>query len=160
MYLLCALKDKEPVVREEAASALSYLKPLHSITPFLSVLGDENARVRLEAVKAISRMGAKKAVEPLVRALSDQDAGVRESACIALASLGKSAIAPLKAVSSDDARAFSTAAKALGMIERSHASKRVKHTTAMPDVDSIIETEMDFNAYDKAGQARLSSFNI
>lgn len=160
MYLLCALKDREPVVREEAANALARLKPLRSIAPFLSVLSDESARVRLEAVKAMGRSRDKKAIEPLVSALGDPDAGVRESACAALVRRGKSAVTPLKAVSSENMRAFSTAAKALDLINSSRASKRVKHMAAAPDIDSIIETEMSFSAYDKAGQARLSSFNI
>jgi CubicO group peptidase (beta-lactamase class C family) len=90
--LIGALKDSDPLVRENAAIALGRLGSAarQAVDPLVKALGDEDLYVRGTAAVALGRIGAA-AVPALVRALADENGEVRRSAAIALGRLGASA---------------------------------------------------------------------
>ena len=83
------LYHEDPDMRRAAAIALTALKDLRAVDPFLQVLfEDEEARVRVEVARGLAYIGKEGAEEQLVQAAaSDEDASVREAAVRALGAL-------------------------------------------------------------------------
>lgn len=88
-HLVRALKDKEPLVRANAALALGHLKPSgKSVEALIPMLADEEWMVRHDASMALGELGDIHAVAPLVDLLSDPVLEVRMKAVDALGKLG------------------------------------------------------------------------
>ena len=93
--ILKALKDKNPAVREAAASYLKHLGKLSegccketSIIPSLiGALEDNHPRVREEASAALAYYKDWQAIDPLIRRLKDESPWVRLNAAFALGEL-------------------------------------------------------------------------
>ncbi len=83
------LNHEDPEMRRAAAIALTALKDLRAVEPFLQVLfDDEEAKVRVEVVRGLSYIGKGQAEEQLLQvATSDEDPSVREAAVRALGTL-------------------------------------------------------------------------
>jgi HEAT repeat protein len=103
-----ALRDPDPLVRSELATALADLGPQAkaALPALIEQLKDENAPVRKVTAWALGEIGTDlSAVLPaLERALADQDANVRWTAAYALGTIGpcaKSAIVALEKAAKD-----------------------------------------------------------
>ena len=87
--LIAALKDANPLVREDAATALGRLGPAASaaIDPLVATFADKDIYLRGVAAVALGRIG-QATVPALTQALADPNAEVRWSAAIAFGRLG------------------------------------------------------------------------
>jgi HEAT repeat protein len=93
--ILRALKDKDPSVREAAASYLKhlgksskgYLKETSIISSLIAALEDSYPRVREEASVALAYYRDLQAVDPLIKRLKDESPWVRFNAVFALGEL-------------------------------------------------------------------------
>jgi len=93
--ILKALKDKNPSVREAAASYLKhlgklskgYLKETSIISSLIGALEDSDPRVREEASVALAYYKDWQAIDPLIRRLKDESPWVRLNAIFALGEL-------------------------------------------------------------------------
>ncbi len=99
--LLLALKDRELMVREEAATALSRYNSATAYAALLIALQDRQDEqswlVRRFAAETLGRLGDRRAVAALLEALRDPHALVRPAAAQSLGQLGdRSAVAALK----------------------------------------------------------------
>jgi HEAT repeat protein len=115
-FLVKALEDKDPEVRQEAVDRLAESKDERAVTELIKVLlKDKDEDVRESAADALGELGDERAVAPLVQALKDRDAGVRESAVDALRHIGGEAvIRPLMdALKDEDEDVREAAAEAL-----------------------------------------------
>ena len=90
--LIEKLRDRDAVVRCEAARQLGSARLRAGLRDLIQVLGDDPSEpVRRAAAEALGRIGDHAAVGPLERALrTERDAGVRGAAAAALARLGGS----------------------------------------------------------------------
>jgi HEAT repeat protein len=120
--IIKALKDKNSVIRGEAAFRLSgsldkYSKLLRTaaISALIISLKDENAEVRRSAASALDEAG-EIAVPALIKASQDKNERVRISAIKALGKIGsKSAISAIRAYLRDESEVVRTSsAEALG----------------------------------------------
>ena len=84
--LITSLKDKDVLVRREAASALTFIKNSQTVEPLIVSLKDQDADVRKTATRAFIFMKDLRAIEPLIDALNDSEHSVREVAAEALTS--------------------------------------------------------------------------
>ena len=138
--LIGALKDSDPLVRENAATALGWLGEAarEAVEPLVAALGDEDVYLRGAASVALGRIGAA-AVPALVRALGDANAEVRRSAAIAcgrLGSPGRGALpALIKAMADKDENVRFAAAVALGGLGAAAQDAVPALTGALPDRD-------------------------
>jgi len=82
--LIAVLKDKDPLVRMQAAYALGRIKDARAVGPLIGALKDENPIVRMQAADALGQTKDVHAVEPLMAALKDKDSLVRAQAADAL----------------------------------------------------------------------------
>lgn len=71
-FLIGALEDNHPRVREEASAALAYYKDWQAIDPLIRRLKDESPWVRLNAAFALGELKAPRVVDPLLDLLNDQ----------------------------------------------------------------------------------------
>ena len=90
--LIEKLRDRDAVVRRQAARALGAAKLKEGVRELVQVLADDaSAPVRRAAAEALGRIGDPGAVRPLERALrAERDDGVRAAVAAALARLGAS----------------------------------------------------------------------
>jgi len=88
--LLQKLRDRDAVVRRQAARAIGASRLKEAVRELMQVLeSDSSAPVRRAAAEALGRIGDPAAQGPLERALrAESDAGVRQAAMAALARLG------------------------------------------------------------------------
>ncbi len=88
--LLQKLKDRDAVVRRQAARALGTTKHKDGVRELMQVLADDpSAPVRRAAAEALGKIGDPAARGPLERAVrSETDEAVRRAAAIALTRLG------------------------------------------------------------------------
>jgi HEAT repeat protein len=86
------LRDRDAVVRRQAARAMGASKLTQGVRELIEVLaGDTSAPVRRAAAEALGKIGDATARGPLERALrSERDEGVRAAVAAALARLGAS----------------------------------------------------------------------
>ena len=97
--LVTALKDKEAVVRLEAAHALSRYNSQAAFDSLLTALqqnGNERNRfMRQYAAEALGQLGDRRAVPNLIEALRDESELVRPAVAIAFGNLGQAVAIPL-----------------------------------------------------------------
>ncbi len=94
--ILPLLKDREPSVRAEAASALGILRHEAAVLTLITAMKDTSPLVRQKAASALGRIAHTVAIGPLVESLEDVDEGVVREAAAALALIGdRTAIRPL-----------------------------------------------------------------
>ena len=86
------LRDRDAVVRRQAARAMGTTKLKEGVRELIAVLaGDASAPVRRAAAEALGKIGDAAARGPLERALgSERDEAVRGAVAAALACLGAS----------------------------------------------------------------------
>lgn len=97
--LRTALKDSDPVVRDNAAFALAEMGAREAIPDLLPLLEDAASTVRKSAAKALGLLKARQAVPRLIALLKDSAYVVRKSAARSLGQIGDpSAEAPLREV--------------------------------------------------------------
>ena len=84
------LRDRDAVVRRQAARAIGTSRSKHGVRDLAQVLAaDASAPVRCAAAEALGKIGDAAARGPLERALrSERDDGVRRAVVAALAHLG------------------------------------------------------------------------
>jgi HEAT repeat protein len=121
-----ALQDKNPGLKQGAASVLGRIGDERAVEPLIKVLTtDKGSRVRLRAAIALGQIGSERAVEPLIKVLTtDKGSRVRLEAAIALGQIGSErAIEPLIKVLTTDkgSRVRLRAAIALGQIRSERA---------------------------------------
>lgn len=104
IYLIKALEDKDPVVREEAVDLLSEFKDERIIKHLTEVLlNDEDEDVRASAAEALGDFGDQRAIDPLREGLQDKEAWVRENVVKAMGQIGgNGVISPLMEVLGDE----------------------------------------------------------
>ncbi len=90
--LIERLRDRDAVVRRQAARALGAARLKEGVRELVQVLADDaSAPVRRAAAEALGRIGDPSAIGPLERALrAERDDAVRAAAAAALARLGGS----------------------------------------------------------------------
>jgi HEAT repeat protein len=90
--LIEKLRDRDAVVRRQAARQLGAAKLKEGVHELVQVLADDpSAPVRRAAAEALGRIGDPAAVGPLERALrAERDDGVRAAVGAALARMGAS----------------------------------------------------------------------
>jgi HEAT repeat protein len=89
--IISALKDSDPLVRQEAALSLAgYADPV-SVTPLIELLKDEHGYVRMAAVETLCIIG-QEAIDPLIHALGDGDEQLRQRSSFALVTIGSPAV--------------------------------------------------------------------
>jgi HEAT repeat protein len=71
--LINALKDKNWLVRKDAAVALGEIGDERAVEPLIQALKDESEWVPEKAAFALGKIGDKRAVEPLIRALGHEE---------------------------------------------------------------------------------------
>ena len=110
------LQDKDPLVRQQAASSLSYMLDVTAGPSLVKALKDEATAVRYAAANTLGAMKYAPAEEPLIALLSD--AGMRRVAISALGQLQskKAAKAIFSALSDPDRYTRLEAVRALGAI--------------------------------------------
>jgi HEAT repeat protein len=178
-FLLSALNDPRPEVREYAANALAWGRFAvgETLDPLLKNLQDSDAKVRAAAARALGELRDQRAVEPLVKAMGDQIPWVSDRVSDALAKLGDPAApALIAALASEDPRRCSGAAKALAVIKAPRAFEpllgvirnasfppyaRVNAASALAAladpkaIDPLLECLKDGNPYVRRGIARV-----
>jgi len=92
--LMRALNDSNPVVREEAATALGLIGDPRAVAPLIQVMKTKDRGLGPRAAEALVKLG-KPAAGPLVALLKETDAGLRGEAAWALAQIGRPAFKPL-----------------------------------------------------------------
>lgn len=122
--LVDALRDSDPAVRAQAATALGNIAPNEpmNVAPLGSALRDSDSWVRISAANALGKRGsaAKSAVRALTETLNDTSPKVWTWAAIALGDIGataKSALPTLRrALQDDDGNVRDAAASAIEKI--------------------------------------------
>lgn len=137
--LVAALREKNPHVRQEAATALGLIGDPRSVGPLIESFRVESGDIEditawQDAARALARIGGP-AVGPLIAALLDENSTVRASSADALGQLGDPrAVAPLIAALSDTERQVRLeAAEALGEIGDQRAIERLVNLLDDPD---------------------------
>ncbi|MCG2795595.1 MAG: HEAT repeat domain-containing protein [Actinomycetia bacterium] len=123
--LVPLLRDKESIVRDEAARALGEIGDPRAVEALIGALGDKDWHVRHTALKIFPKIG-KSAVEPLIWALEDKDKMVRDLAAWALGKIGDPrAVEPLtRALGDENEDIRKTAKKALKKIQKSRLMRK------------------------------------
>src|SRR4030042_6695678 len=113
--LIDALKDKDPIVRGDAAEVLGKIGDSRAVEPLIEALKDIVEYIALESLRRIGEP----AVEPLIKALKNKDTLIRSGAARALGAIrDKRAVEPLtEALKYGDMFVRSAAAVALEKIK-------------------------------------------
>ncbi len=116
--LVKTLRDPDPGVRKEAATALGRLRAKSAVPGLIAALDDEYAGVRASAASALGRLKDVSSVEPLIGALSDTSRTVRKQVLSALSNLRDVRAIPgfIRALRDESADLRTRAANALGRI--------------------------------------------
>jgi HEAT repeat protein len=99
-FLLGLLKDRDQLIRAEAAAALSRFNSEAAYNELLTGLAQKTAKedylLRQYTAEALGKMADRRSLQPLITALKDTNAFVRAAAATALGELGdKRAVEPL-----------------------------------------------------------------
>ena len=78
--LIKALRDKNGIVRTNAAEALGEIKDKRALDPLITALEDDDATVRQFAAEALGKIGDNRALKPLTAVLRDRKSKVQEAA--------------------------------------------------------------------------------
>jgi HEAT repeat protein len=92
--LMRALNDSNPVVRQEAATALGLIGDPRAVAALIRVMKRRDRVLRRTAAEALVRLG-RPAAGPLVSLLKETDAGLRGEAARALVQIGRPSFKPL-----------------------------------------------------------------
>ena len=132
IYVLNALKDKNPYVRATAAKVLGEIGDKTAVPALIKALKDENADVCTAAAKALEKIG-KTAVPALIKALKDENPDVRTAAAEALGKIGDKRAVPhlIKALKDKYFYVRTAAAKAIFML--------IKDERVIPILKRILE---------------------
>jgi len=152
--LVAALKDKNPIVRGEAAKGLGWMCNPKAVPPLLDTLeNDDSARARAVAAWSLGRIGDRRAAEPVVAALGDAAKEVRRSAARALGDLGdRRAVEPVAAALGDAVKEVRWwAAHALGALGDPRAVPAL--VAALKDTEADVRREA-VNALGEIGDPR------
>lgn len=145
-YLVCALKDQEKPVREQAAIALAQLGKA-SVVPLVTLLRDHVWQTRYRAAEALGRIQDERSMEPLVASLNDERDHVRYMAAKALGQLRNEYAVPFLKVNLKDSNEFvrSSAVTALGLIGGEKAKEallQAREGEQAPNVQKAIESAL------------------
>lgn len=88
--LIYALKDDDPMIREEVCMALKNMQCPQLVDLLVVALSEENENIRVEAANLLGQNGDPRATAPLTELLKDPVPKVRETANLALAQLNRS----------------------------------------------------------------------
>jgi HEAT repeat protein len=78
--LLIELKNADPEIRFEAATALGELGNVSTVAQLIEISGDSDAEVRIAVIQALGKIGGTKAKEYLQNLLSSRDTAIRDIA--------------------------------------------------------------------------------
>jgi HEAT repeat protein len=134
-YLVCALKDLDKGVREQAARALAGMGK-DSVIPLVTLLRDHAWQTRYRAAEALGKIQDERSAEPLIHALGDERDHVRYMAAKALGQVRNDYAIPFLARLLKDENVFvrGSAANALGLIGGEMAREAlIKALTEEPD---------------------------
>ena len=92
--LIPFLKNSDPVIRWNTATALGHTGSEIAVDALVQALRDENGTVRGHAALALGEIGSRKAVEPLVEVFWDKQLGLAASAASALGKIGDESVVP------------------------------------------------------------------
>ncbi len=111
------LKNRNPVLRRNAALLLGAISALESVDALGFALKDEDVSVRLAVVEALSSLKTEESTRHLVFALTDEDPRIRASSALSLGSMGGAEeLEPLVLLLSDsDDSVRVSAIRSLGM---------------------------------------------
>ena len=139
--LMDALKDRDPMVRNVAVSALGKLRDMRAVDPLIEALKDEDTTVRINVCKSLGALGDFKAIKPLVDSLNDDEIVVRIAACGALGSFNSPDVIPplLDALKDEDSGVRSQACRALGALGDASAIEPLLQ--ALKDSDNIVRRD-------------------
>lgn len=114
--LISALKDKDPMVRGDAAEVLGKIGDSRAVEPLIEALKDIVQYIAIESLRKIGEP----AVEPLIKALKSKDTNIRSGAARALGEIkDKRAVEPLtEALKYGDSYVRSAAAESLENIKK------------------------------------------
>ncbi|MEN6611236.1 MAG: HEAT repeat domain-containing protein [Methanoregulaceae archaeon] len=145
-YLVCALKDREKAVREQAAIALAQLGKA-SVVPLVTLLRDHVWQTRYRAAEALGQIRDERSIEPLVASLNDERDHVRYMAAKALGQIRNEYAIPFLIVLLKDENTFvrSSAASSLGLIgggKAKDALTRARESEQAPNVREAIESAL------------------
>ena len=117
--LMRALNDSNPVVRQEAATALGLIGDPRAVAALIRVMKRRDRVLRRTAAEALVRLG-RPAAGPLVSLLKETDAGLRGEGAWALVQIGRPAFKPLcQALLDADLGARCEAARVLSRLRSS-----------------------------------------
>jgi HEAT repeat protein len=135
---LAALRDSDPQVRANAASAFIKIKDSSAVEPLIAALLDTDIRVRNNASAALGALGDPRAVEPLIVILTSPSSGAHISAALALGELrDPRAVEPLIAALKEPGNVMRfTAAHSLALIGDPRAVEPL--TAALSDPDPLV----------------------
>ena len=149
--LIKALRDKDRIVRQDAANALGKIGDERAVEPLIKALRDKDGIVRDYAVKALETFGDERAVEPLIKLLASRS-GSRAVAAKALGTFGDlRAIEPLiKALEYNDSRYYSQAYPRPFNVRRNAAEVLVQF--GEPAMDLLLAKLEDNDVSDSAAE--------
>lgn len=131
--IISALKDSDPLVRQEAALSLSRYSDTASVTPLIDLLKDEHGYVRMAAVETLCAIGPD-AIDPLILALGEGDEQLRNRASFALVNIGPPAVDRLiDSLQDDNAAKTRSCAWILGRIGDERAIPHLVSALGHPD---------------------------
>ena len=151
VWLIKALRDKDPIVRQDAVEALGIIGDKRATEPLIKALRNKDEIVRDYAVKALETFGDERAVEPLIKLLASRSRS-RAVAAKALGTFGDlRAIEPLiKALEYNDSRYYSQAYPRPFNVRRNAAEVLVQF--GEPAMDPLLAKLEDNDVSDSAAE--------
>ncbi|MFA6056254.1 MAG: HEAT repeat domain-containing protein [Thermodesulfovibrionales bacterium] len=138
--LIKALRDRNSIVRKNAAEALGEIKDKSATDPLITALEDDDGTVRQYAAEALGKIGDNRALKPLTVALRDRKSKVQEGAREAIEKIiwdmkAKHLLSPLHA-----------SLKSRESVVRTMAAKALMELRDPFSVDALIEALNDDDA--------------
>ena len=138
--LIKALRDKNKIVRKNAAEALGEIGDKRASEPLVTALEDDDGTVRQYAAEALGKIGDNQALKPLTAALRDRKSKVQEGARAAIEKIildlkAKHLLSPLHA-----------SLKSRESVVRTMAAKALLELRDPLSVDALIEVFNDNDA--------------
>ena len=151
VWLIKALRDKDPIVRQDAVEALGIIGDKRATEPLIKALRNKDEIVRDYAVKALETFGDERAVEPLIKLLASRSKS-RAVAAKALGTFGDvRAIEPLiKALKYSDSWYYSEALNSSFNVRRNAAEVLVQF--GEPAMDPLLAKLEDNDVSDFAAE--------
>ena len=151
VWFIKALRDKDPIVRQDAVEALGIIGDKRATEPLIKALRNKDEIVRDYAVKALETFGDERAVEPLIKLLASRSKS-RAVAAKALGTFGDvRAIEPLiKALKYSDSWYYSEALNSSFNVRRNAAEVLVQF--GEPAMDPLLAKLEDNDVSDFAAE--------